>query len=126
MYYDLLPRIKNAGRAQKDTLLAPYSNLDLAVGQVLVKTGYLKSAEKRVVGKKNYIEIGLKYKDKKPMMTDFRLLSKPSRHTYSGYRDLRPVRQHYGLAVLSTPQGIMTNKEAKKQKVGGEYLFEIW
>jgi small subunit ribosomal protein S8 len=59
-------------------------------------------------------------------LTDFRMLSKPSRHIYSGYRELRPVRQHYGLAVLTTPQGIMTNKEAKKQKVGGEYLFEIW
>lgn len=126
MYYDLLPRIKNAGMARKETLLAPYSNLDLAIGQVLVKVGYLKSAEKRVIGKKNYLEIGLRYSKKKPVMTDFRLFSKPSRHSYSGYRELRPVRQHYGLAILSTPRGIMTNKEAKKEKVGGEYLFEIW
>lgn len=126
MYYDLLPRIKNAGNASKDSLLAPFSKLDLAIAQILVQTGYLKSAEKRVIGKKNYIEIGMKYSNKKPVMTDFRLISKPSRHLYSGYRELRPVRQNYGFAVLSTPKGVMSSKEAKKQKVGGEYLFEIW
>jgi small subunit ribosomal protein S8 len=126
MYYDLLVRIKNAGNARKENLLAPYSNFDLAIGQVLVQAGYLRSVEKRVIGKKNFLEVSLKYHQKKPVMTDFRLMSKPSRHLYSSYRDLRPVRQHYGFAVLSTPQGVMSNKEAKKQKVGGEYLFEIW
>jgi small subunit ribosomal protein S8 len=126
MYYDLLPRIKNAGAAQKENFLTPYSNLDLAIGQILVDAGYLKSAEKKVIGKKNYIEIVMKYYKKKPAMTDFRLISKPSRHIYSTYRELRPVRQHFGFSVISTPKGVMTNKEAKKQKVGGEYLFEIW
>jgi small subunit ribosomal protein S8 len=126
MYYDLLPRIKNAGAAQKDGFTVPYSNLDLAVAQILVDAGYLKSAEKRVVGKKNYLDLVMKYYKKKPAMTDFRLISKPSRHIYSSYRELRSVRQSYGFAVLSTPKGVMTNKEAKKQKVGGEYLFEIW
>lgn len=126
MYYDLLPRIKNAGVAQKESFTAPYSNLDLAVARILVEAGYLKSAEKRTIGKKNFLEIGLKYYKKKPAMTDFRLISKPSRHIYSSYRELRPVRQNYGFAVISTPKGVMTGKEAKKQKVGGEYLFEIW
>lgn len=126
MYYDLLPRIKNAGAAQKENFLAPYSHLDLAVAQILVEAGYLKSVEKRVIGKKNFIEVALKYYKKKPAMTDFRLISKPSRHIYSTYRELRPVRQNYGFSVISTPKGVMTNKEAKKQKVGGEYLFEIW
>lgn len=126
MYYDLLPRIKNAGAAQKESFTAPYSNLDLAVAQILVDAGYLKSAEKRVVGKKSFLEVVMKYYKKKAAMTDFRLISKPSRHIYSSYRELRSVRQNYGFAVLSTPKGVMTNKDAKKQKVGGEYLFEIW
>ena len=126
MYYDLLARIKNAGAAKKESLLAPYSNLDYAVAQILVNTGYLKSVEKKVIGKKNFLEVGMKYSKKEPVMTDFRLISKPSRHIYFSYRELRPVRQNFGFAVISTPKGIMTNKEAKKQKVGGEYLFEIW
>jgi small subunit ribosomal protein S8 len=126
MYYDLLPRIKNAGAARKESFIAPYSNLDLAVAQILVDAGYLKSAEKKVIGKKNFLEVVMKYYKKQPAMIDFRLISKPSRHIYSSYRELRPVRQNYGFAVISTPKGIMSNKEAKKQKVGGEYLFEIW
>ncbi|OGY98673.1 MAG: 30S ribosomal protein S8 [Candidatus Liptonbacteria bacterium RIFCSPHIGHO2_01_FULL_57_28] len=126
MYYDLLPRIKNAGAARKESFMAPYSNLDLAIAQILVAAGYLKSAEKRIIGKKNFLEVSLKYYKKKPAMTDFRLVSKPSRHIYSTYRELRPVRQNYGFSVISTPKGIMTGKDAKKQKVGGEYLFEIW
>ena len=102
------------------------ASLDLAIAQILVAAGYLKSAEKRIIGKKNFLEVSLKYYKKKPAMTDFRLVSKPSRHIYSTYRELRPVRQNYGFSVISTPKGIMTGKDAKKQKVGGEYLFEIW
>ena len=90
-------------------MLTPYSNFDHAIGQILVKTGYLKSVEKRVIGKKNFLEVNLKYHEKKPVMTDFRLISKPSRHLYSTYRDLRPVRQHFGLAILSTPKGAIRN-----------------
>ena len=126
MYYDLLTRIKNAARAGKDTVLAPFSKFDYAIAKVLVDTKYLKSAEKRVIGKKNFLEVVLSYEGKTPALTDFKLISKPSRHLYSGYRELRSVRQQYGLSVLSTPKGVMTNRTARKEKVGGEYLFEIW
>jgi small subunit ribosomal protein S8 len=126
MYYDFLTRIKNGGRAGKETVLAPFSNMDLAIAKVLVATGYLKSADKRVIGRKNYVEVAIAYNDKKPVMTDFKLVSKPSRHMYAGYRELRPVRQYFGTSVLSTPKGIMTNSSARKEKVGGEKLFEIW
>ena len=107
-------------------MLVPFSGMDLSIAKLLVEAGYLKSAEKKTIGKKHYIEISLLYEGKEPAMSDFKLLSKPSRHLYTGYRDLSPVRQHYGLAVLSTPSGIMTNRQARKKKVGGEYLFEIW
>ncbi len=126
MYYDLLTRIKNAARAEKETLLAPFSKMDLAIAKLLVEEGYLKSADKRVIGRKNFIEMTVAYNDKKPVLTDFKLVSKPSRHIYSGYDALKPVRQRYGVAVLSTPKGIVTTRTARKEKVGGEYLFEIW
>lgn len=126
MYHDFLIRIKNAARAGKESVLAPYSNMNLAIGKILVEIGYLKSVEKRVIGRKNFIEAEIAYKDKKAVLTDFKMISKPSRHLYSGYRELRPVRQSYGTAVFSTPKGIMTGRNAKKEKVGGEYLFEVW
>ena len=126
MYYDLLPKIKNATRAQKEKLTVPYSNMDFAVAKALATSGYLKNVEKETVGRKNFLSAKLVYKDKLSVMTDFKLVSKPSRHTYIDYRSLRAVKQGYGVGVLSTSKGIMTDKEARKKKIGGEYLFQIW
>ena len=126
MYYDLLIRIKNAGALKREAVLAPFSNFDLAIAKVLVAAGYLADAQKKTIGKKAFLDVRLKYPNKEPMFKDFRLMSKPSRKRYSGYRELKPVKQHTGFAVLSTPQGIMTNRDARKRKVGGEYLFEVW
>ncbi len=126
MYYDLLSKIKNATMARKDKMIVPFSRMDFAIANVLVKGGYLKSVEKETTGKKSVMVIRTGVKKKAGMVTDFRIMSKPSRHLYADYRSLRPVRQGYGLAVLSTSKGIMTEKEARKGKVGGEYLFEIW
>lgn len=126
MYYDLLARIKNATRARKDSLTVPYSKMDFAILKILEDAGYVKSIAKKEGGKKNFIEIKPVYKDNQPVMTDFKVLSKPSRRLYTGYRDLTTVRQGHGLAIVSTPSGIMSNREARKNKVGGEYLFQIW
>ncbi len=124
MYYRLLPEIKNALRAGKEKMTVPFSRMDLAVLEVLRANGYVKSAEKEMAGRKSVITIRLD--DKKKGDIDFKLLSKPSRRFYSDYRSLHSVRQGYGLGVLSTPSGIMSAADAKKKKVGGEYLFQIW
>ena len=124
MYYRLLPEIKNALRAGKEKMTVPFSRMDLAVLEVLRDNGYVKSAEKEVAGKKNVIAIRLSGKKKEDI--DFKLLSKPSRRFYADYRSLHRVRQGYGLGVLSTPAGVMSAADAKKKKVGGEYLFQIW
>ena len=124
MYYRLLPEIKNALRAGKEKMTVPFSRMDLAVLEVLRDNGYIKSAEKEVAGKKNVIAIRLSGKKKEDI--DFKLFSKPSRRFYTDYRSLHRVRQGYGLGVLSTPSGIMSAADAKKKKVGGEYLFQIW
>jgi small subunit ribosomal protein S8 len=124
MYYRLLPEIKNALRAGKDKMTVPFSRMDLAVLEVLRDNGYVKSVEKEAVGKKSVITIRLDGKKREDV--DFKLLSKPSRRFYSDYRSLHRVRQGYGIGVLSTPSGIMSAADAKKKKVGGEYLFQIW
>ncbi|MDO8516380.1 MAG: 30S ribosomal protein S8 [bacterium] len=126
MYYDLLPKIKNAIRARKESVLTPFSKMDLAVAQALVARGYLKSAEKRAIGKKHFLEVKLLFKDRESVITDFKVMSKPSRRLYAGYKELKPVKQGHGISILSTPQGIVTNRDARKAKVGGEYLFDIW
>lgn len=126
MYYDLLARIKNGLQARKDTIYAPHANFDFAVLKVLEQTGFVKSVEKKSSGKKNTIEVKLKYLSGAPAMSDFKVVSKPSRRIYKTYQELRPVKQGYGVSVLSTSAGVMTNKEARRKKVGGEYLFEIW
>ena len=126
MYTDLLTRIKNAQSARKETIKVPYSNMDLAVAELLAKEGYVESASKKGRLPKRVIEIKLKYEGKTGVIQGVKFLSKPSRRLYAGYHDLRPIKQGYGAGVISTPKGIMTYKEARKHKLGGELLFEIW
>ncbi len=126
MYQDLLARIKNAQMAKKESLQARFSKFDFAVAKILGESGYVHDVQKRNIGKKSFIELKLRYKNNRPAMTDFRIMSKPSRHLYRGQSELRSVKQGYGIAVLSTSSGVMTQSEARKKKVGGEYLFEIW
>jgi len=126
MYLDLLTRIKNAQQAKKEIIKVPFSNMDLAVALILVRTGYLESVEKKGRLPKRVIEIKLKYDQGRGAVNGVKFLSKPSRRLYFGYKDLRSVKKNYGLSVLSTPKGIMTNREARREKVGGELLFEIW
>jgi small subunit ribosomal protein S8 len=122
MYYQILSQLKNATGARKEKMTMPYSKMDHAVLKSLAEGGYIKSVEKEAVGKKNILIVKLA----KGTFNDFKIISKPSRHFYVDYRSLKKVLQGYGLGVLSTSKGIMTDREARKQKVGGEYLFEIW
>ncbi len=126
MYYDILAKLKNAARAEKEKITLPFSKMDLAVLTVLATAGYIKSAERENVGRKSVLNVRLAYKDKHSVITDFKTMSKPSRHLYIDYRNLRSIKQGYGAAVISTSRGIMTDRQARKNKVGGEYLFQIW
>ena len=126
MYYDLLARIKNAEMAKRGLITSPFSNMDFEIAKILVQSGFIRDAQKKTVHKRDFLEIKIAYKDQAPAIKDFRIFSKPSRKIYFGYRDIKPVRNGYGLAILSTPKGIMSNIEARKNKVGGEYLFQVW
>jgi len=125
-YISLLTKIKNAQAVKKESIKVPYSKLDEEIVSVLVKNNYLDSFEKKGRNPKRILDIKLKYNDGGGTVSGVKLLSRPSRRLYIGYKEIRPVRHGYGLLVLSTPKGIMTGTEAKKAKVGGQTLFEIW
>lgn len=126
MYWDILAKIKNAYLVKKDKVLTPFSKFDFEILKILVDKGYLKNIDKKIINKKSFIEIKLLYTNKKPAMSNFKLISKPSRHIFKKYTELRPVKNGFGIGLISTSRGVMTEKDAIKNKIGGEYLFEIW
>jgi small subunit ribosomal protein S8 len=126
MHYRLLSQLKNAAMVRKDSFQITYSAMIHEVAKVLVRAGYLKDAQKRTIADKPVLDCRIAYDNKRPSFSDMRIISKPGRHLYVKAKDLHPVRHGYGVGVISTSKGIMTNSEAKKEGVGGEYLFEIW
>ncbi len=123
MYIALLTKIKNAQAAGKTEIRAPYAHMDESVLEVLAKNKFIAQFEKKGKNPKKFFDISL---PSKQSITDMKFISTPGRRIYKKYTELRPVKQGYGIAVISTSQGIMTDQEAKKNKVGGCVLFYIW
>lgn len=124
---DMLIQIKNATMVKKPAVSIPFSNVKMEIAKVLVHEGYLKSAVKKGKKIKKVLACDLVYgENNESKIHDVARISKLSCRVYIGVKDLKPVRQDSGLMVLSTPKGIMTNKEAKAANVGGEVLFKIW
>lgn len=122
---DILIKIKNANWSGKPSVSFPASAFGLAIAETLAKNGFVGAVSKK--GKKaRTIEVVLIYEDEKPKISGVKRMSKLSRRLYRGWRDIFPVRNGYGKLIISTPKGIMTGDEARKEKVGGEPLFEIW
>ncbi len=126
MYHDLLTKIHNAQRAKKVSVKMHFSNMDFAIAEILAAKGFVASVTKKGRTPKRIIEVDLKYTENQGAITGIRFVSVPSRRLYAGYKNLRSVRQGFGVSVISTPSGIMTADEAKKKKIGGQLLFEIW
>ncbi len=119
---DFLTRMRNAQRAHRETCIAPFSKLKLALAELLKKQGYLQDVA--VIGDEPKTEIEVTFVPGKEV--DFERMSKPGRRVYAGNEDLRPVLRGYGIAVLTTSQGLMTDNEAREKKVGGEILCTVW
>ncbi|MBI2075053.1 MAG: 30S ribosomal protein S8 [Candidatus Harrisonbacteria bacterium] len=126
MLHDFLTRIKNAQRARLQNVKAPFSRLDFAIVELLAKHKYIESAEKRGRMPKRIIDVKLRYTDEGGAIREIKTFSKPSRRIYMGYKEFPSAHQGYGILVVSTPLGVMTGGEAKRAKVGGVVLFEIW
>ncbi len=122
---DMLTRIRNASLVHKQEVLVPFSKLKMAIALLLVREGYLVSAEE-FKDVHPSIRIVLKYVNREPAISHVKRVSKPGSRIYVKHGEIKSVFNGYGVAVLSTPQGIMTDKEARAAKLGGELLCEVF
>ena len=118
--------LKNTSRAGKVSVLFPQSKLIVAVTEVLQRAGFVKSTTKKSKKRGKFVEVELSEKAGKPIIKGIKRISVRAKRIYRRAADLRSVRNGFGVAIISTNQGLLTDKEARKQKLGGEVLFEIW
>ena len=124
---DLLTRIRNASQAKHATVDVPASNMKKAIAQILVEEGYVKSYTVTEDDKQGVITITLKYTETNaPVITGLRRISKPGLRIYTSCEDMPKVMKGIGTAIISTPKGVMTDKKARKENVGGEVLAFVW
>ncbi len=124
---DMLVRINNAAAVKKPTVLLPYSKIKWELARILKEAGYLSSAERRGRKNRKLMELELAYSpDGSAKTHGVKRISKPSRRLYRQARDIKKVKDGRGLAVISTSQGLMNDNEARKSRLGGEVICEIW
>jgi small subunit ribosomal protein S8 len=123
---DMLVTIKNGGAAGKQSVEIPYSGYKMNIARALFQEGYIKSYAQKNTKKGNVLEVDLLSKEGEPKITQVKRISKPSRRLYINAKHITSVRQGHGAVFLSTPKGILTGANARKEHVGGEILFEIW
>ena len=131
----MLIQIKNAQTVGHEQVVLPFSKMKLRIAEILKNRGYLADVERKNKparpgkGKKSereYLYMTLKYQDNQGALSGIKIISRPSRRMYIKAKEIKPVRSGYGLAIISTPQGVMDSKEARKNNLGGEILFEVW
>ncbi|MBI2450513.1 MAG: 30S ribosomal protein S8 [Candidatus Nealsonbacteria bacterium] len=123
---DMLNIIMNAQRVGKPEVSVSLSNLKFNIAQILEKNKFIEKAEKKGRSDRKFIIITLKYDNKIPSISGIKRVSRPGQKIYASFSELRSVKSGYGIAIISTSKGLMTNKEARKNKLGGEIICEIW
>ena len=125
---DMLTRIRNANSAKHETVDIPASNMKKAIAQILVDEGYVKEYKVIEDGKQGIIRIALKYQgaSRTPVLQGLRRVSKPGLRIYTSCEDMPRVMKGIGTAIVSTSKGVMTDKAARKENVGGEVLAFVW
>ena len=124
---DMLTRIRNANSAKHESVEIPASNLKKAIAQILLDEGYIKAFNVIDDGKQGVIKVTLKYgENKQRIIQGLRRVSKPGLRIYAASQDLPKVKNGLGIAIISTSKGIMTDKAARKQNIGGEVLAFVW
>lgn len=124
---NMLITMKNASMVSKETVVVPFSKLKYAIAQCLKEQGFIVNVSKKT--EKNNVpvlEIELSYGADGAKIHDVKRMSKQSRRMYTGVKEIRPVKNGHGITVLSTPKGILSDKQARKELVGGEILFTMW
>ncbi len=123
---DMLTRIRNAHKAGHPEMQLPASNEKAAIAAVLCDQGYIAGSTVEGEGKDKKLVLQLKYHENKPVITGMKRVSKPSCRIYVKAKEIPRVRGGMGVAVMSTPEGVLTGKEAKRRNVGGEVLCYVW
>lgn len=124
---NMVNMIKNGSARGHDSVVVPFSNIKFSIAKVLEKNGYISSVDKKMRKGFPVIVVGLAYtEDKSPRVSGVERVSKSSCRIYIGSKDIRSVKNGRGMVVLTTPKGVLTGKEARKELVGGEVLFKIW
>lgn len=124
---DMLTRIRNANSAKHESVEIPASNMKKAIAQILLDEGYIKAYDVIEDNKQGVIKVTLKYgENKQRIIQGLRRVSKPGLRIYAASQDLPKVKNGLGIAIISTSKGLMTDKVARKQNIGGEVLAFVW
>lgn len=123
---DFLTRIRNASAAKHKSVDVPASNLKLAIAEILKDQGFIQDFSKSEDGKQGVLSVKLRYYYGQPVIREIHRVSKPGRRIYAPVERLPRVRNGLGIAIISTPRGVMTDKQARRENVGGEVLCTIW
>jgi small subunit ribosomal protein S8 len=123
---DMLNRIRNAQMVGHPAVDIPFSNFKYEIAKILEKQGFLHKIEKKGRKTRASIEITLKYDDKRPVIEGLKRVSKQVQRIYSNKDNIQKVKGGFGISIVSTSKGLMTDKEARKQNLGGEIICEIW
>jgi len=126
----MLTQIKNAQARGREEVILPFSKITFSIAEILRDSGFIKGVEKKVKKIKRseltFFNIKLKYNNGVGAISGIKLISKPSRRIYAVKDDLRPIKDGYGISIVSTSKGIMTGDEARKMGIGGEVICEVW
>lgn len=124
---DLLTRIRNGQQARLTSVDVPHAKMKLEILRILQDEGYVKSFEINSESKFPKIQVQLRYDAKRrPVISHLRRVSKPGLRVYKGHDDLRPLRSGLGTQILSTSHGVMTDRDARRKRLGGEVICEVW
>lgn len=124
---DMFNRIRNAQAVSKKNVSMPFSNLKYRIANILLEKGFVSGVEKKGRQTSKIIEIELKYlEDNSPIITGIKRVSKPGQRIYSDSKSIKKIRGGYGMSIISTSKGLMSNSDARKNNIGGEIICEVW
>ncbi len=123
---DMLIRLENGQAVNKKTVDVPFSEIKYKIAKVLESEGFIESVIQKGKGSEKIIRVTLKYEKESPGIIKTKRISKPGKRAYIANKDIKPVRGGYGISIISTSKGVMSNKEAKSANLGGEVLAEIY
>ncbi len=123
---EMLNQIRNAQAVKKTEVLVPFSKIKNEIAMIFLKEGFAEDVKKSVKAGQKALKIVLKYDNGEPVISGIKRISKQGQRIYEKSTEIKKVHGGYGISIISTPKGLMTNKDARKQKLGGEVICQVW